>query len=133
MSAVVADTHALLWYLLQPEKLSQLASDAFDQASSSGSPVYLSAISVVEIAYLVEKRRFLESDWDFIISLFGSPVHRIVVTPLDATIATVLRQIPRTIVPEMGDRIIAATALALDLPLITRDAKIRAAAVTTIW
>jgi PIN domain nuclease of toxin-antitoxin system len=133
VSAIVTDTHALLWYLLQPAKLSTAASAAFDKAAADGEPVYLSAISVVEIAYLVEKGRFLESDWNYIASLFGSPIHRIVVTPLDATVAIALRRIPRPVVPEMGDRIIAATALALDLPLVTRDPKIRAASITTIW
>jgi predicted nucleic acid-binding protein len=33
----------------------------------------------------------------------------------------------------MPDRIIAATALALGLPLVTRDRKIRAADLETIW
>lgn len=34
-------------------------------------------------------------------------------------------QIPRLVVPEMGDRIIAATDLHLDLPLVPKDHKIR--------
>jgi predicted nucleic acid-binding protein len=33
----------------------------------------------------------------------------------------------------MPDRIIAATALSLGLPLVTRDGKIRASNVITIW
>ncbi len=33
----------------------------------------------------------------------------------------------------MPDRIIAATALHLGLPLVTRDHRIRASSVTTIW
>ena len=48
-------------------------------------------------------------------------------------ISTSLRQIPRAAVPDMPDRIIAATALALELPLVTRDGKIRASNVETIW
>lgn len=39
----------------------------------------------------------------------------------------------RQIVPEMPDRIISATALYLNLPLITRDAQIIASIVETIW
>ena len=41
-----------------------------------------------------------------------------------------MSQIPRDVVPDMPDRIIAATALSNSLPLVTRDLKIRA--LTTI-
>ena len=41
---------------------------------------------------------------------------------------------PRLTVPEIGDRIIAATALSLGLPLVTNDHKIRELSVIqTIW
>jgi len=36
-------------------------------------------------------------------------------------------------VPDMPDRIIATTAVVYGVPLISRDAKIRASTVTTIW
>lgn len=37
-------------------------------------------------------------------------------------------------IPERGDRLIAATAVALDVPLITRDPEIAACAnVTLLW
>ena len=36
-------------------------------------------------------------------------------------------------IPERTDRLIAATAAALDYPLITRDARIREAGVNVIW
>jgi len=52
---------------------------------------------------------------------------------LDRDIARALYRIPRGIVPDMPDRIIAATALHLGVPLVTRDAAIRAAPITTIW
>nr|WP_129630408.1 PIN domain-containing protein [Candidatus Oscillochloris fontis] len=57
-----------------------------------------------------------------------------IVAPLDLAVATALSKVPRTLVPEMPDRIITATAIALGLPLITRDHMIqRAALVQTIW
>ncbi len=56
------------------------------------------------------------------------------VAPLDLAVAQALQQVPRTLVPEMPDRIITATALALALPLITRDGAIQQSAlVPTIW
>jgi hypothetical protein len=49
-------------------------------------------------------------------------------------VARALAKIPRLTVPEMGDRIIAATALYLGLPLVTKDHKIRELSVIqTIW
>lgn len=53
--------------------------------------------------------------------------------PLDRAIADAVARVPRDQVPDMPDRIIAATALASGLPLITRDARIRASSVPTIW
>jgi PIN domain nuclease of toxin-antitoxin system len=35
--------------------------------------------------------------------------------------------------PDLPDRIIAATALRLNLPLVTRDRKIQASQVNSIW
>jgi predicted nucleic acid-binding protein len=55
------------------------------------------------------------------------------VIPLDRGIAEAVAQIPLTMVPDMPDRIIAATALFLKLPLVTRDHKIQAAEIETIW
>jgi PIN domain nuclease of toxin-antitoxin system len=123
VNAIVADTHALLWYLLSPERLSHAAAAAFEQAALSGEAVYVPAISIVEIAYLVEKGRFLEEDWNLLISVLDSPAHRLVVAPLDAGISVAVRHISRVLVPDMPDRIIAATAMDLNLPLVTRDAK----------
>jgi hypothetical protein len=36
MSAIVADTHAIVWYFRSPEKLAYDASIAFDRAVNSG-------------------------------------------------------------------------------------------------
>jgi predicted nucleic acid-binding protein len=41
-------------------------------------------------------------------------------------------QIGRAEIPDMPDRIIAATAVCLGVPLVMRDGKIRASAVRTI-
>jgi len=48
-------------------------------------------------------------------------------------VATALKDIPRNLVPDMPDRIIAATALHLGLPLVTRDRRLQAAGIDTIW
>ena len=53
--------------------------------------------------------------------------------PLDRSVIDTIPQIARNQVPDMPDRIIAATALAYDCPLITRDHKIQLADLDTIW
>jgi PIN domain nuclease of toxin-antitoxin system len=44
-----------------------------------------------------------------------------------------MRQVPRADVPDMPDRIVAATAVYYGVPVISRDARIRASNVQTIW
>jgi PIN domain nuclease of toxin-antitoxin system len=56
-----------------------------------------------------------------------------VIFPLTSEVAKTISDVPRMDVPDMPDRIIAATALHLDLPLISRDRKIRLSAVETLW
>ena len=133
MSAVVADTHAAVWYLATPERLSPNALAALDDADTSGEPIYVASVSVVEVAYLVEKGRLPESIFGRLVDELSNPTSGLVVVPLDLAIAQALRRIPRAVVPEMPDRIIAATALHLGLPLVTRDLAIRSASIETIW
>ena len=53
--------------------------------------------------------------------------------PVDRHVAQALQMVTRSQVPDMSDRIIAATALYLGVPLITRDRMIQTANVDTIW
>ena len=55
------------------------------------------------------------------------------VVPVDEDIAFAIQQIPRDAVPDMPDRLIAASSLVLGVPLVTSDGKILSALSTTIW
>jgi predicted nucleic acid-binding protein len=57
----------------------------------------------------------------------------IVEIPFDREIARTMFRIRREEVPDMPDRIVAATALHLGVPLISRDGRIRASNVETVW
>jgi PIN domain nuclease of toxin-antitoxin system len=133
MSAVVADTHVVVWALLKQEKLSPDALAALQGAIASGDRIWLSAISVVEIAYLVEKRRLPESAFERLMAELSRPDSGLAIAPLDLPIAQAVRRIPREQVPEMPDRIIAATALYLGLPLVTRDLAIQSTGLHVVW
>jgi len=62
MAAVTADTHSAVWYLLEDARLSIKAKQAMDKAAQNGEPIYVSAITLVELAYLIEKGRLQEQD-----------------------------------------------------------------------
>ena len=133
MGAVVADTHTTIWYLGQPERLSTAAQAALVQATQAGDPVYVASITLVEIRYLIEKGRLPSEALQRLDRALDAANSVIELVVLDRDIARALDRIPRGIVPDMPDRIIAATALHLGVPLITRDAAIRAAPITTMW
>jgi predicted nucleic acid-binding protein len=50
-----------------------------------------------------------------------------VIAPLDVAVAQAIQKISRDAVPDMPDRIIAATALHLNAELVTRDHRLQAA------
>lgn len=132
-AAVVVDTHTLLWSLFNLARLSSPALAALRAAEAAGEPIYVPSITVVELRYLVEKGKYTEGDYATIITTLKDATTAPTVVMLDLDIADALSSIPRATVPDMPDRIIAATALHLGLPLVTRDTDIRASSVTTIW
>ncbi len=131
--AAVLDTHAAIWYVFIRKRLSQAALRFIRRAVESGRPAYVSAISIVETIYLIERGRVpLEAIQRLEAGLKDS-ASGLIVAPVDAAVADAVYKVPRAIVPDMPDRIIAATALHLGVPLITRDQRIQEAGIKTIW
>jgi PIN domain nuclease of toxin-antitoxin system len=131
--AALLDTHAAIWYLRPSKELSPAALHAIRQAIGLGKPIYISAISLVETIYLVERGRLpLEALQRFEDALTDR-ASGMVVVPLDTAVAEAVHKIPRAAVPDMPDRIIAATALHLNAPLITRDRRLQSVGIRTIW
>ena len=130
----VTDTHALIWYLYAMPELSADAKTYMDNVAASGGYIFVPTISFVEITYLAEKGRLGTNVLPRINSAIQTPNN--VLKPIELThqITVSLAQISRLTVPDMPDRIIAATALHLNLPLITKDHKIqKLQSIQTIW
>ena len=53
--------------------------------------------------------------------------------PFDRRVAEALSMVPRSEVPDLPYRIIAATAIYRDVPVISRDRKIQASRLKVIW
>ena len=111
MISVVADTHAIIWYFRSPDKLSPEAIIVLDSAVNNGCFIYLSAISIIEIIYLFEKNKISEVALSQLFQFLADPDIRLKVVPINLSVGKCLTKIPRLIVPEIGDRIITATAL----------------------
>ena len=133
MAAIVADTHAAVWYLLNSKSLSSNAQLAMDEAIEAGDAVYVSSISVVEVVYLVEKGKLPSVVLDRLTSALSEPDSGFVVAPLSLSVALAILQISRETVPDIPDRIIAATALDLGLRLVSRDSEISKTGIEIIW
>jgi PIN domain nuclease of toxin-antitoxin system len=130
----VSDTHALVWYLFAMPELSAAAKTRMDNAAASGGYIFVPTISFVEITYLAEKGRLGANVLPRINAAIQMPNSILKPVELTHQITISLSQILRQTVPEMPDRIIAATALHLNLPLVTKDHKIQALRnITTIW
>jgi PIN domain nuclease of toxin-antitoxin system len=129
----VADTHAIIWYLYDDPRLSPAARTAFEQATQEGETIGVSAISLVEIVYLVEKGRIQAGTTERLLATFDDPDSLLIEMPVDREIVQAMLNIPWSQIPEMPDRIIAATALANNVPLISRDSKIQVSEIQTVW
>lgn len=127
------DTHALIWYLYDDPRLSQKARDMLEKAALSSDHVACSALTLAEVIYLQEKERLPAGTFDRLVEALEAKNSLLVVAPVTLAVVVAMRNIPRTEVPDLPDRVIAATALHLNVPLISRDRKIIVSRVSTIW
>jgi PIN domain nuclease of toxin-antitoxin system len=128
---IVLDTHAWLWWLAEPARLSRAARRAIDEAETIG----VSAISAWELAMLVRRRRIsLDRDVGAWVRQALAPA-RVQQHPLTADVAVAAGMLDGGGFPgDPADHFIYATAQALRAPLVTRDEAIRSFdARTTVW
>ena len=133
MADIVVDTHIVIWYFADPTQLSEPAETAIDNAEASGL-IFVSAITIVELIYLVEKGKIPQSVLDLLRDALDDSTTAFRLIEMSREIADEIGNISRATVPDMPDRIIAATAMHLNLSLVTKDHKIQAlTSIQTIW
>ncbi len=128
---IVLDTHAWLWWLSEPERLSRAAHQAIDRSDRVG----ISPISCWELATKVTRGK-LELDRPLHTWMRQALAHpRSVVAALTPEVAVLAGELGEAgFHGDPADRMIAATAIVNDTVLVTKDARLRAVArVRTVW
>jgi PIN domain nuclease of toxin-antitoxin system len=132
-SVTVLDTHAAVWWMSDPGKLSAKAKRTIQSAASSNSLV-MSAASILEIATLVRRGRLqlIAELGEWLEDVQSLPELRI--ESITAEIAARAGSFDAEVQGDPVDRLIIATALLLDEPLVTADDRIQALDwLRTIW
>lgn len=126
---VTIDTHTLIWYLDQDQhsKLSQPAITAIRKSEIEGR-IYIPLIVLAELMHISEKRRvtarfseihgYIRNSHNYIIVPFTEPI---------LIAAFNLKEL------ELHDRLILATAVHTQTPLISRDHELRKFNADVIW
>jgi PIN domain nuclease of toxin-antitoxin system len=127
---IVLDTHTWLWWTNESINLSGRADEAIKQADLIGIPV----ISCWEISMLVAKSR-IELSMDVEVWIDLALQHpKVKLLPLTPAIAVLSTQLPGDFHGDPADRLIVATSLIQQAPLISKDRKIQSwGYVEVIW
>ncbi len=126
------DTHALIWYAQgRRNLLGRQARRTFDRVDGGEGVIYVPTIVFVELSEAFRAGEIvLPGGFDGWSTMLTSSKGFV---PVDLTLAIVTRSHALFAIPERGDRLIAATALEMGVPLITRDPEIAAPGLEVIW
>jgi predicted nucleic acid-binding protein len=117
---IVIDTNVVIRYFGDYSKLTSLAETAVDDASATGA-VFVPSIVIVEMIYLFEKKRIPFDVLSKLREALDDDSTAFALVELTREIADEIENIDRSIVADMPDRIIAATAKHLGVPLVTSE------------
>jgi PIN domain nuclease of toxin-antitoxin system len=127
---IVLDTHAWIWWVADPARLSSAAKRAIEKARVRG----VCAISVWEVAVLIERGRLVldREVTDWVRDALALP--GVEFLPLTPEIALAAGGAVLELHGDPADRMIAATALAHRARLVTKDERLRALqTLDTVW
>lgn len=128
-SEYVADTMALVLHL-EKRRSSSIVKSIFDSADRGDVTIHIPAMVFAEILYLSERNRITLTLTD--VETHFQTFRSYQESPMSFALVENARQI--TDIPELHDRLIAATAKSLSLDLLTNDPKIQASKfVDTVW
>jgi PIN domain nuclease of toxin-antitoxin system len=129
---IVADTHALVWWLANPTRLTAKARRSLDAAGVDS--VIVSAATLLELATLLRRGRLsLSVPADAWLADLNQ-IAEVRVEPVTGDIAIRAGSFDEQLPGDPIDRLIVATAMSLGAPLVTADNRLRRiSGLRTIW
>jgi PIN domain nuclease of toxin-antitoxin system len=131
---VVADSHAALWYANGSQRLSERARRALADAEDEPGGIVVSVATLIDLWYVTQTTQGVSAgDLDGLrVGMLSSPA--VTLYAVDVAVSDAYVGIDRGLVSDPWDRLIVATAIALEVPLVTRDGAIRASGlVESLW
>lgn len=125
----VADTHALVWHLMDEKRLGRAARRAFHSADRGQAVCYVPAVAFVEIALLYEKGRLRSGPAQVAEAIAAHEGYAIL--PLDLEQALGFAALPA--VRDPMDRLVLAAARATSSRLLSADEALDGHGVERIW
>ncbi len=126
----VADTHALLWHFTNSSKLGHKALETFTHCEQGECTIFIPSIVIAEALSIFDKKKVSFDFRKLLKNLHES--ENFVIMPLDYPILHKMADLKD--VTELHDKIIAATAKYLNLPIITKDKTLQNLQhIKTVW
>lgn len=126
------DTHIVVWWLTEDRKLSKAHARLLERSERAGVPLGVSAITLWEIAKLVERGRIeLAQGLDESLEQLAAATS-VTILPLTARIAAESTRLGARFPSDPTDQLIAATARVHGLALVTVDQRIIDAGVVAV-
>ena len=113
---MVTDTHSIVWYFTNDPLLSERALAAFEETTKDGL-IIIPAVVLAEMMFISKKGK-IALNFEETLKIIEE-YDNIEVAPLDIEILKVANKVEADL--EMHDRLIVATALYYNAPLITKD------------
>jgi PIN domain nuclease of toxin-antitoxin system len=130
---VVADSHAIVWYVQGSSRLAEAARSALVESEQSEG-IVVSVATLVDLWYVTQTTQSIGADDVARLQARLDASANVDLHAIDVAVADAFTLIPRTVVTDPWDRFIVATAKAMALPLVTRDGAIRESnLVETVW